>query len=279
MNPRRSHSADRIVWVTHTQPIVLFPFVPYAVSIALSVQYKKMRYSRTSLFRTRARAVFKDIVALLKSMGDVFVNARVSAALGESIWKQMEKTATTLAREELESGGAQQNGINGSGGSSVHRTSAYIAASSSAASASATNISANNQSFGAGASQEVSVSDTGLACGIRRPASQVNGTKSAVVGASLLAANEVAAVVAPSLPPASSQVDVDATTTSFQQPQHQQQQGSALLDLSVLDTLDMDIDLFGNFDPSFDLGAIDTALEANLDMAIPQTWTPWNSLS
>lgn len=34
-----------------------------------------------------------------------------------------------------------------------------------------------------------------------------------------------------------------------------------------------DIDLFVHFDPGFDLSAVDTALEANLDMGYPQTWT------
>lgn len=34
-----------------------------------------------------------------------------------------------------------------------------------------------------------------------------------------------------------------------------------------------DIDLFGHFDPSYDLGAVETALEANLDMRFPQAWT------
>ncbi len=43
-------------------------------------------------------------------------------------------------------------------------------------------------------------------------------------------------------------------------------------DAPILDSLDMDVDLFGYFDPDFDLGAIDTALEANLDMGIPQNW-------
>ncbi|CAK7213903.1 hypothetical protein SCUCBS95973_001956 [Sporothrix curviconia] len=157
MNPRRSHSSDRIVWVTQTQPICLFPYVPYAVSIALSVQYKKMRYSRTPLFRTRARVGFKDVVALLKSMGDVFINARVNAALAV--------TADEAALSQ----------------------------------------SAPPQMLGPGLPNQI--------------------------------------------------------------------------DLSVLDTLDTDIDLFGNFDPSFDLGAIDTALEANLDMAIPQNWAPWNNFN
>lgn len=34
-----------------------------------------------------------------------------------------------------------------------------------------------------------------------------------------------------------------------------------------------DIDLFGHFDPAYNLNAAETALEANLDMGFPQTWT------
>lgn len=39
-----------------------------------------------------------------------------------------------------------------------------------------------------------------------------------------------------------------------------------------------DVDLFGHFDPAYDLNAVEVALEANLDMGFPQTWTmPWLS--
>jgi hypothetical protein len=33
-----------------------------------------------------------------------------------------------------------------------------------------------------------------------------------------------------------------------------------------------ELDLFGHFDPEFDLSAVDNALEANLDIALPLMW-------
>ncbi|KAL1887896.1 hypothetical protein Sste5346_009900 [Sporothrix stenoceras] len=307
MNPRRSHSSDRIVWVTQTQPICLFPFVPYAVSIALSVQYKKMRYSRTPLFRTRARVGFKDIVALLRSMGDVFINARVNAALGESIWRQMEKTATTLAREELEAGagGSGTTAATGAMGpppvpETAKKTTnltastpaptattapAFVSSSSSVSSAAAPTT------LTGGTAPTVTPAPTATASDLQQHVPQTGHSEFVYdpTTTTVTAANSTpttmhlssgAGVIAPIAE------GVATTTTQAVHPPlfppaqlpPLTQQPLPEIDLSVLDSLDTDIDLFGNFDPSFDLGAIDTALEANLDMAIPQNWTPWNNL-
>jgi hypothetical protein len=47
-------------------------------------------------------------------------------------------------------------------------------------------------------------------------------------------------------------------------------------DFSILDNMEKEVDLWGNFSPGFDLPAIDTAFEGNLNMGIPQNWTvPW----
>ena len=49
------------------------------------------------------------------------------------------------------------------------------------------------------------------------------------------------------------------------------------LDSSLYNNINMDVDLFGYFDPNFALGEIDDALEANLQMRIPQSWNlPWD---
>ncbi|KIH93853.1 hypothetical protein SPBR_05576 [Sporothrix brasiliensis 5110] len=385
MNPRRSHSSDRIVWVTQTQPICLFPYVPYAVSIALSVQYKKMRYSRTPLFRTRARIGFKDIVALLRSMGDVFMNARVNAALGESIWRQMEKTASTLAREELEAAGGSGGTTNTAAGASAaggamgpppvpaaatsdgrvakkatfNFTASTSAPASSApstittgtvpafvsssvsslapatsvpmsgtvtagdapesttsttaagtgipSSATASGLGHNVFEFANGSGTNSTDGNTHMITALSSPTTTATTNTSAVTNTTTPTNSTSTDTMQPHLPPGGTDGIVPTTTEAAgdtpvtgaattstqlfppqlpppslhqQQQQQQQQQQHQLpqMDLSVLDSLDTDIDLFGNFDPSFDLGAIDTALEANLDMAIPQNWTTWNNL-
>ncbi|CAK7275062.1 hypothetical protein SEPCBS57363_006485 [Sporothrix epigloea] len=325
MNPRRSHSSDRIVWVTQTQPICLFPHVPYAVSIALSVQYKKMRYSRTPLFRTRARVGFKEILALLRSMGDVFINARVNAALGESIWRQMEKTAETLCREEAEGSGTAAAGntaasasattpsskkgtmrpppVLGTNGLDKNKT-ALSAAKNKKSNAAAGPRPTNSATVSF--SNPVASQTTGMATGL-------NGTTRAAKVSDNISphipqtnhsdfvypgVNSTATITAPSLtttaaPSTTIQPHLQVTSyipttavmadeAALTQPTPPPPLGPGLqnqIDLSVLDTLDTDFDLFDNFDPSFDLGAIDTALEANLDMAMPQHWPPWNNLN
>ncbi|KAI1073579.1 hypothetical protein F5B20DRAFT_587117 [Whalleya microplaca] len=39
-----------------------------------------------------------------------------------------------------------------------------------------------------------------------------------------------------------------------------------------------DLDVFGNFDPTFDLGAVDAALEGNLDIGASSNWFDWQQL-
>ncbi|EPE02593.1 fungal specific transcription factor [Ophiostoma piceae UAMH 11346] len=333
MNPRRSHSSDRIVWVTQTQPICLLPFVPYAVSIALSVQYKKMRYSRTPLFRTRARIGFKDIVALLKSMGDVFINARVNAALGECIWKQMEKAASTLAREELE--GAHNGSAAATDDAASSKKTSMAPPPSRIAAAVDTLTNSTHTKELVPAAQANNAADAGAALvqapgtimlmpgpvpgtaiipqaqaqtqaaavtssplistGPSQQSSMLTGTMSFLSGDFTNTNTNATSINAATMLPASTVAHTTAVTTALSNASvvatsavspstmanviGMQTTTTPLLDLSVLDSLDTDIDLFNNFDPNFDLGAIDTALEANLDMGMPQNWGPWNNLS
>ncbi|OTB10869.1 hypothetical protein K445DRAFT_237588 [Daldinia sp. EC12] len=52
-------------------------------------------------------------------------------------------------------------------------------------------------------------------------------------------------------------------------------QGAA--DLSILEGIP-DLDVFGHFDPTFDLGAVDAALEGNLDFGASSNWFDWQQL-
>ncbi|KAH8889054.1 hypothetical protein GQ53DRAFT_795467 [Thozetella sp. PMI_491] len=208
INPRRSVSADRIVWITQNQAICPFLFVPYAVSLALTVKYRKMRYSQIAMFRNRGRAEFKEIIGVLKRMGETYITARVNAGLGESILKQMEKTACSLVHDEADKTAP------------VNKR----AAVATPAQTSDTSV-------------PVLVSDSGTAS--LTPATTEDHDLQAILGAE-----------------------------------------SVSLEAPVLDNLDLDVDLFGYFDPSFNLDAIDTALEANLEVGIPQDWTiPWEDIN
>ncbi|EHA50174.1 hypothetical protein MCOR27_008555 [Pyricularia oryzae] len=220
INPRRSLSADRIVWAVQNEDLGPFPFVPYAVSLALTVHYRKMRYSKTVMFRNRGRDMFRNIVAELKKLGDYFFSARINAGLGESILREMEKTATSLCREDGENGSS---------------TVPPIVATASALAA----LSRNGT-----------------------PLAAPSGDTRMVDAPSLHAANGgsgIGEAVGANGYHAASGAPISSMTNGSIEP-------------SVFDQLDVDVDLFGFFDPSFNLGAVDTALEANLNMGYPQLW-------
>ena len=154
------------------------------------------------MFRSRARSIFKNIVSLLHQLGKTFASARVNAGLGESILREMEKTASCLARDDTENAASRR--VDGT-------------------------VTAKD---GDQVLKDVTPA-TGIGSGV---------------------ASEAMTPVQPIF---------EGTNVSS--------------DPAILDNFDVDVDLFGFFDPSFDLGAIDTALEANLDMGIPQNWTlSWN---
>ena len=196
INARRSLSADRIFMVVQSEEICSLPFIPYAVSVSLSVAYRKMRHSKVPMYRVRARTVFRDIVSLLKRLGEVYTTARVNAGLGESILREMEKTANSLTTPV----------------DTVSNRTLPLAGQTRA--------------------QNVEESDQ-------------------VANVNLVSGGGIFDGSAPG------------------------ENGQIPLDPALLGNMD-EIDLFGYFDRGFNLGAVDAALEANLDMGFPQNWTsPW----
>ncbi|CAM1508879.1 Fc.00g026180.m01.CDS01 [Cosmosporella sp. VM-42] len=98
-NARRSLAAERIAHAVPRDHLSPVPFVPYAVCLALSVEYRKMRHSRLPMFRARAMQAFRRNCELLRQFGDYFWSANVVAGLGERVLKEMERAATTLTKE------------------------------------------------------------------------------------------------------------------------------------------------------------------------------------
>jgi hypothetical protein len=186
-NARRSLAAERIVSSVRRDNLSPVPFVPYAVSLALSVEYRKMRHCRLPMFRTRARAAFKSNCELLRLFRDVFWSARVVADLGEKVLREMERTASSLANER------STNPI-------------HLPAEQS----------------------------------IATPDFQNAGT--AVTSELAVLNNDV--------------LDLGQ------------------FDFAFLDSMP-DLDVFGYFDPNFNLDAVDNVLSAHLDIGQPQNWIDW----
>ncbi|GJC87432.1 hypothetical protein ColLi_10270 [Colletotrichum liriopes] len=198
-NARRSLAAERISSAIRRDHLSPVPLVPYALSLALSVEYRKMRHSALPMFRARARSAFKSNSELMKRFGDVFWSARVVAGLGERILREMERAANSIAQ------GA------------------------------------------AGAPLLSSITDIPTNGRAEEPPA--------------MAAAPDAALQAPAAP---------ATITSATE-----FPPLDAIDFSVVDAMPH-LDVFGHFDPSFNLPAVDNALEANLDIGLPLNWGEWD---
>ncbi|KAM4065717.1 fungal specific transcription factor [Hirsutella rhossiliensis] len=98
-NARRSLAAERIACAVPRDHLSPMPFVPYAVSLALSVEYRKMRHSRLPMFRARSMKAFKRNCELLRKFGGFFWSANVVAGLGERVLREMERAASSLTKE------------------------------------------------------------------------------------------------------------------------------------------------------------------------------------
>ncbi|KAI6778439.1 uncharacterized protein J7T54_005345 [Emericellopsis cladophorae] len=98
-NARRSLAAERIACAVPRDCLSPVPFVPYALSLALSVEYRKMRHSRLPMFRARAMTAFRRNCAMLRNFSPYFWSAKVVAELGERVLKEMERAATNINRD------------------------------------------------------------------------------------------------------------------------------------------------------------------------------------
>ncbi|KAJ4287102.1 hypothetical protein N0V88_007724 [Collariella sp. IMI 366227] len=91
VNARRSHSADRILDVIKDYRLGPLPFVPYALALSLSVAYRKWRFSRLSMFRTRGGADFKKVLPVLQEMGKIWSSARINGQLGQAVMLKLDR--------------------------------------------------------------------------------------------------------------------------------------------------------------------------------------------
>ncbi|KAI0471405.1 hypothetical protein F4859DRAFT_118771 [Xylaria cf. heliscus] len=186
-NSRRSLAADRITSIISEEfagQLSYMPFIPYGVSLSLSVSYRKMRHSRVPMFRNRGKKRFRQNILLLKSMDDMFWKSKTMVVMAEQVLNEMDKTVASLA---------QENGL--------------------------TDLSKRGESVPQGERSQVQPEE------VRAPDSTHNVTE---------AGNE----------------------------------------LTLFDAVP-DLDLFGHFDPTFDLGAVDAALEGNFDFGTSTNYFDW----
>ncbi|KAI0097483.1 hypothetical protein GGR51DRAFT_578036 [Nemania sp. FL0031] len=183
-NSRRSLAAERITSIISEEfagQLSYMPFIPYAVSLSLSVSYRKMRHSKVPMFRNRGKKAFRKNMLLLKSMDDMFWKSKTMVVMAEQVLNEMDKAVASLA---------QENGL-----------------------------------------MELS----------KRVEPAPQGERSQVQSE-----------------------EVRAIETA----QNASEVGSEYM---LFDAVP-DLDVFGHFDPTFDLGAVDAALEGNFDFGTSANW-------
>lgn len=80
--------------------LVLFPFVPYAISLSLSIAYREMRHSKISMHRARARDQVQTNCGILSELGDIFWSASTMAEIGKLTLKEMDRVVAIVASSE-----------------------------------------------------------------------------------------------------------------------------------------------------------------------------------
>ncbi|KAK4102410.1 hypothetical protein N658DRAFT_495117 [Parathielavia hyrcaniae] len=91
VNARRSYSADRILDIVRDYKLSPFTFVPYALTLSLSVAYRKWRFSQLPMFRTRGGSDFKKVLPVLQSMADIWSSARINGQLGQAVMLKLDR--------------------------------------------------------------------------------------------------------------------------------------------------------------------------------------------
>lgn len=76
--------------------VTLFPFVPYSVSLCLSVAYRELRRSKISLSRARARLAFEENCHILDRLGVIFSQAATMADMGRATLAELDRVYNNI---------------------------------------------------------------------------------------------------------------------------------------------------------------------------------------
>lgn len=79
--------------------LTMFPFVPYAISLSMSIAYREMRHSKLPLHRARSRAQFQTICDALSELGDIFWSASTMSEMGKKLLKEIDRISSAVSSE------------------------------------------------------------------------------------------------------------------------------------------------------------------------------------
>ena len=97
---RQSLSALRItsdVGTDNHHRMPLLPFIPYAVSLSMSVSYLELRHSMIAIHRSRFRTELWKNCEILEVLGHVFPSASAMADMGKAILNEVDRIVSVVA--------------------------------------------------------------------------------------------------------------------------------------------------------------------------------------
>jgi len=86
------------------------PFIPYALALSLSVEYRKWRYSKTPMFQKRAKKNFVKIHHTITDMSQVWTSAAINSRLADAVIFNLAKAGEKLKRTPAVSEGQNAAG-------------------------------------------------------------------------------------------------------------------------------------------------------------------------
>lgn len=99
---RRELSAERVTSLVLDKQVcqlTYFPFVPYAVSLSLSVAYSEMRHTKVPMLRARARDKLQINCGLLERLGEIFYLAGLMSDMGKSTLDEYDRIYLTAVED------------------------------------------------------------------------------------------------------------------------------------------------------------------------------------
>lgn len=95
------------------------PFIPYAVTLSLSVAYRKWHFSQLPMFRTRGGADFKRLLPVLQDMGKIWSSARLNGQLGQAVLLKLDQNECLNSKRKKGASDASKVAGNQSGQAGV----------------------------------------------------------------------------------------------------------------------------------------------------------------
>ncbi|KAF7874346.1 hypothetical protein EAF04_003018 [Stromatinia cepivora] len=81
------------------EQLVLFPFVPYAISLSLSIAYREMRHNKLPVHRMRARGHFQASCRLLEGLEGKYLTAANAANMGKKMLREIDRVFSAVSSE------------------------------------------------------------------------------------------------------------------------------------------------------------------------------------